>query len=365
MRSERFEALDMLRGIAALAIVTRHFPWLGDAPVALPRSYLAVDLFFVLSGFVIAHGYGRALAGGMGVRAFMLQRLARLGPLYLLATLAGAAVWLAAMAAGDPAAPAPGHWIAALIPNLLMLPAPPMSAALADVPYPFVGPAWSLFWELAVNLAFAVLALRLSRRVIARVLAAGLALLAVAAASHGSLDTGPYWSSFSGGAARVVWSFFAGVALYRWRPRLRPGFRVPGWLTTCAMLLLFSVPMTMPGGAAYDFACAAIGFPLLVLLAADAHDPAVPRAAGRWLGYCSYGVYVLHGPVLLMLERALSAAGGPPLASLGYAGALLFAALALAAAWAATRWIDTPARAWLKARLARPAPLTTRRPAVP
>jgi peptidoglycan/LPS O-acetylase OafA/YrhL len=92
-----FVTLDGLRGIAALAIVARHAPVLFNSvsiyvqsdigkPTALFfESYLAVDFFVALSGFVLAHAYGQRLRGGMPASEFMTVRLIRLYPLYLLA----------------------------------------------------------------------------------------------------------------------------------------------------------------------------------------------------------------------------------------------------------------------------------------
>ncbi|TIW52974.1 MAG: acyltransferase, partial [Mesorhizobium sp.] len=79
--------LDALRGVAAISVMLYHFsPFIADGKV-LPSSYLAVDLFFLLSGFVIAHAYDRKIESGMGFGTF---RLIRLYPLYLAGTLLGA-----------------------------------------------------------------------------------------------------------------------------------------------------------------------------------------------------------------------------------------------------------------------------------
>lgn len=362
--AQRFVALDLLRGIAALAIVSRHYPWPGGGPPFLPRDYLAVDLFFVLSGFVIAHAYGARLADGMRPSAFLLQRLVRLYPLYLLATLAGAAVWLAAMLAGAAGAPSPGQWGSALALNLAFAPAPGHAGWLTQVPYPFVGPAWSLLWELGANLMLAWLYPRIARR-LPLVLGGGAAMLALAAATHGSLDIGPYWGDFSGGACRVVYCFFAGVALFRMRPRI--AFRVPDWALGLALLALFLPPATMPLGAAYDAAVALLAMPLVVLLGAEAKGSRVTRQLGAWLGHCSYGVYVLHGPLLLAAGLASPALLGRGLMTFGYPGVALVMAASLALAHVATQAFDAPMRRLLRRALDRRYALafTTTRPAAP
>ena len=69
---DRLETLDLLRGLAALAILARHFPWPEYDVLLLPRSYLAVDLFFTLSGFVIAYSYQHRLEGGLPRRSVVV-----------------------------------------------------------------------------------------------------------------------------------------------------------------------------------------------------------------------------------------------------------------------------------------------------
>lgn len=84
----KYQTLDGIRGIAALMIVLHHTGYyFSGLPFA--RSYLAVDLFFVLSGFVIAEAYSTRLKDGLSCFEFMRIRIIRLYPLYLLGTLLG------------------------------------------------------------------------------------------------------------------------------------------------------------------------------------------------------------------------------------------------------------------------------------
>jgi peptidoglycan/LPS O-acetylase OafA/YrhL len=86
LRGHRFATLDYLRGVAALAIVLLHFRY-GLGVKLLPYGYLAVDFFFVLSGFVLAHAYEERLLAGMTPADFMRARLIRLYPLYAIGTV--------------------------------------------------------------------------------------------------------------------------------------------------------------------------------------------------------------------------------------------------------------------------------------
>src|ERR1700761_6004380 len=75
-----YPALDGLRGVAAIAVMLHHFRPL-TAPWLFAHGYLAVDLFFLLSGFVIAHAYDARFRKGLGVPAFLVIRLIRLWPM--------------------------------------------------------------------------------------------------------------------------------------------------------------------------------------------------------------------------------------------------------------------------------------------
>ena len=101
-RQVRFDLLDGLRGLAAFAVMLVHYTE-HNGLHKLPGAWIAVDLFFVLSGFVIAYSYGAKLIAGMPMRTFLLTRLIRLGPLYLLAMLVGLAAVLLTLRAVHPA----------------------------------------------------------------------------------------------------------------------------------------------------------------------------------------------------------------------------------------------------------------------
>jgi peptidoglycan/LPS O-acetylase OafA/YrhL len=98
--TERFAGLDLLRGIAALAVLALHLPWPAAFGAPLPRAYLAVDLFFLLSGFVISHAYSQQLGTIARFRQYCVARLIRLYPLYCAAILISAVEFLAYLQLG-------------------------------------------------------------------------------------------------------------------------------------------------------------------------------------------------------------------------------------------------------------------------
>jgi peptidoglycan/LPS O-acetylase OafA/YrhL len=165
-----FVTLDGLRGVAAFAVLVRHTLTYN----LLFESYLAVDFFFVLSGFVLEHAYGKRLRGEMSPAAFMKVRLIRLYPLYALALALSTVPTLTQYLHGNPPAPGVAIDYAAAI---LFLPTP-ASPSL----FPLVGPSWSLFFELVANGAFAIFWRRLGNRVLMAVVF-GSALVLIAAAT--------------------------------------------------------------------------------------------------------------------------------------------------------------------------------------
>ncbi len=347
-RAERFAVLDGMRAAAALVVITDHVPS-EMLQALLPGRYLAVDFFFALSGFVLAHIYQPRLAQGWSFWRFMQARVIRLYPLYLLATLIGAALafaytwkgWISASFAQD---------AASAFFSALYLPTPPALSVHANEPFPFNGPAWSLFFELLINVVFALIALRVRWRGLIAILAVNAALLIWTAFAFGKLDSGFQWSNFLGGFPRVGYAFFAGVFIYRLRAIWRAP-AIPPWLAFLALLLVFMVPAIGVWRPVWDVFAATVIFPLLVMVAANA------RASGLFLKLCvaggalSYGFYVLQVPVRDWTNLLISLKA--PHANIpGLALVALVAGLTIAAAAFLNTLYDVPVRRWLTQRAA-------------
>lgn len=161
-----FVGLDGLRGTSAAIVVIFHLQSgrsLDD--LTFPAGYLAVDMFFMLSGFVIAHAYEERLKSDLTFARFAGLRAIRLYPLYILgcALLLGHAVLQAAYAgelwrAREFVYALP--YAVALVPNF---PAGPAGW------FKLNPPAWSLFYEWVYNLLYAAFLLFLTTRVIVSV----------------------------------------------------------------------------------------------------------------------------------------------------------------------------------------------------
>lgn len=340
-----FHTLDGLRGVAALAVAFRHIP---DNAVAAwtPESYLAVDLFFVLSGFVLAHAYAGRIAAGMGVGEFAVVRLIRLYPLYLVASLITLALVLV------PASPGHYHpppWsLHTVVLALLFLPTFDASDPHVGL-FPLIGPAWSLFFEFAVNLLFAAIATRLDPRTLALVLAAGAAGLIVTVAHFGGIDVGWSQSNAWGGFGRVGFAFFAGVAAYRlWAAGTLPWLRLPAWAAAAAVIAMFHFAPRQ--AAVSDTLLVLVAMPALVLASARAEPPPWLARPFAVAGVASYAVYVLTNPVDQWVETLLPWTRVDSFAGLGTAGAVAMVAAILALALILDRYYDVPVRRWLTRR---------------
>ena len=347
---DRLETLDLLRGLAALAILALHFPWPGGDVLLMPRSYLGVDLFFTLSGFVIAYSYQHRLQSGMPVRRYFLARLIRLYPLYFLATLIAAAI-LAVRLLRDGESEGFGPWGATLATAALFFPTPVEWSTWPRVFFPLNPAAWSLFFELAVNVLYGVLALRLSNRLLGLLIVVGAILLGIAVFRMGTASLGADWSSAHWAWGRALFSFFAGVALFRLRARVRlPA--IPAWLLGLVLLAVLLAPASWPW--IYDLACIFLVFPLLVWAGADASSGKTMRAVSRQLGFISYPIYVLQMALIPILMVLLDRGLGMRLNASIVGGLLLHFAFVVGISWLVARWFDEPVRAWLKKRFGLP-----------
>ena len=268
-RKRTFYGLDALRGIAAAVVVTRHAPALFGIGL-FPNSSLGVDLFFVMSGFVIAHAYDQRIEKGLNWRQFLVIRAIRLYPLYLLGTAIGAASAAATLLTGVRSAQTGLEWHAVDLLtsfglSLFLLPSPQFAGV--DSLYPLNAVAWSLAFEVVVNVLFAAFHRFLTNRVLLAAMLVSGALLILATFRLGDVDIGWNWSNVLPGFTRVFYSFPAGVLLYRlWndgRLRLASNILVPIVVT----IAVFAVDLPMAGRLSFSLLAVLFVFPAVTILA--------------------------------------------------------------------------------------------------
>ncbi len=337
--------LDGMRGVAAVLVLLFHA---GETVAGnwVPGGYLAVDFFFVLSGFVIANAYQARLAEGLPVRQFLKKRVARLYPAFAAALPLGIALtalkWKVGLLVGS--APVVG---VSIILNSLLLPSIIVGKELFIVN----APAWSLFFEIVVNLGYALIGHRLRSRWLVPALAILAVALIVAVQSNGTINRGFDWDSSAIGLMRATIGFGCGLLIARWRQSARPvvtPFAIvpPIVLTVCLLAPVGELRWVV------DLAFALVVAPVGVLVCSGIDLPLDVRRPFYRLGALSYPLYAVHFPVLRVFNLVGKTLHLPPVP------VVLAATLAaLGAAWTIERWVEPIGRKWLAAVARRRSPI--------
>lgn len=357
-----YALLDGLRGVAALFVICYHvFEGFATSPVdqQFNHGYMAVDFFFILSGFVIGYAYDDRWKKTMTTKDFFKRRLIRLQPMVVLGAVLGAITYcIQGCEQWDGTRVAFSMVMLALLLNLFLIPAIPGTGPEVrgnGEMYPLNGPSWSLFFEYIGNILYALFLHRLSTKA----LAAFVGLSGIGLASFAIFDLSGYghlgvgWSlldyNLLGGLLRILFSFSAGLLMSRvFKPvPIRGAF----WLCSLGLFLLFSVPhlggMESPWiNGIYDSVCALFFLPAIVYLGASGKttDPTSYKIC-EFLGKISYPVYIVHYPFMYLFyawlwRNNLTLAETWPVALALVAGNVLLAYLCL-------KFYDEPVRKWL------------------
>ena len=364
-----YELLDGLRGVAAILVVFYHiFEGFSFAELTngagsglittLNHGHIAVDFFFILSGFVISYAYDSRWQE-MSTWQFFKRRLIRLHPMLIMGALIGVVAFAFVGFERWDGTTAPTSWVMiAMLLTMLMIPAVP------GVPYevrgngemfPLNGPGWSLFFEYVGNILYALFIRRLSTKL----LAALTAVLGVVHAWFFLFDVSGYgmigvgWTidevNFWGGLVRMLFPFTLGMWLARtFKPR-----KVKGafWICSIALIALFAVPYIASEGVVnlnclYEYVCIAFVFPLIVWLGACGSSKGATSKVNRLLGDISYPLYIVHYPIMYvfyawLIEKQIYTLGS----CLGMA--LLVVAASIILAFLCLKLYDEPVRRWL------------------
>jgi peptidoglycan/LPS O-acetylase OafA/YrhL len=287
-----FVVLDGLRGVAALSVVTFHFMEMAISDYSknfIGHGFLAVDFFFCLSGFVIGYAYDDRI-DSMGVVEFFKSRLIRLHPLVILGSVLGLLAFLFDPFASFQWTYGAGKILVIFVASLFLIPLPIMPERSFNL-FSLNAPSWSLFWEYAANIVYAVLLYRMSRRWLILFAATSGVVLCMGGYHFGSLGGGWGGATFWQGGARVAYSFAAGLLVYRsgWIIKSRLG------LSSLSLLLLAAFMMPyFKWNVLAEALVILFYFPLLVALGAGASLTKRSEQISRFSGNISYPLYMTH-----------------------------------------------------------------------
>ena len=348
-------AFTGIRGIAALYVAVYHFGlyyiFRGGARNMLGHGYIAVDLFFMMSGFVMALTYRDLFAGGQlprNMMDFLGKRIARIYPLYVIASVAAliAVIWAGLSASADQMT------ATKFVSNLLMV----QSWGISDS---YAGPGWSISTEWAAYLIFPLLCsiMLFRQRQVALAWAAVAFLFLVLLAelpadmthvvrAQGPLDL--YDGRNYGAVARCLIEFLLGMLCFRASRHRGLSDRLGcNWVSICALTLIGALLAVRNS----DILIIPLIALLLVSVARDKGP--VARLLGspvfRWLGTISYSIYLFHTTVQAVagptIQRTVEASGVPDAQAVQV---LCLVAVVLATATLSYRLIEKPGRSLLR-----------------
>ena len=363
-----YHLLDGLRGVAALMVIWYHvfegYAFAGGTTIdTFNHGYLAVDFFFILSGFVIGDDYDDRWGKNFTMKDFIKRRLIRLHPMVIMGAVVGAITfYIQGSVQWDGTHIGISMVMLSLLCTIFFIPAMPgvgYEVRGNGEMFPLNGPCWSLFFEYIGNILYALFIRRLSNKALTIVVV----LLGVALASFAIFNVSGYgnigvgWTldgvNFIGGLLRMLFPFSMGMLLSRnFKPmKLRGAF----WICTLVMIALFAVPYlegteSICTNGIYEAFCIIIAFPILLWIGASGTttDKKSTQIC-KFLGDISYPIYVIHYPFMYLfyawlIKNQLFTLGETwQVALCVYAWNILFAYLCL-------KLYDEPVRKYLAKR---------------
>jgi len=377
----RYEILDGLRGVAAMIVVAYHLceTYFTTGPAhPINHGYLAVDFFFVLSGFVIGYAYDDRW-DRMSTWNFFKRRLVRLHPMVIFGTLFGALMFYFGDCAVFPLVHDTPWWMVLLVMfwcfTIIPLPSGMDIRGWGET-NPLNGPTWSLQWEYIANILYALIFRRMGKVALAccvAVFACFTIILCLNIDVFGVLEARSYaaytviggWSTTPDqlqiGVTRLLYPFFCGLLLSRSGKliKVRGGF----WWCSLMIVVLLAVPHLGRGdtewlNGVFEIVTILVLFPLIVAIGAGSSVLGRSAAVNKFLGGISYPLYITHYPLIYMQNAWLGAHRDAPVGQHVLVAVSLFV-LAIMLAYGAYKLYDLPVREWLKQKLFKPAPKAT------
>jgi len=326
MERPRYDILDGLRGVAALMVLLYHvfndaksfFVW--PTPVdEFYHSFLGVDFFFILSGFVMGYAYDNRLSPdpfpkGRGDTltfwGFVKRRLIRLHPMVVMGVLLGVVAFIIQGCTkwdGSEVTIEAVMW--AMLLALFLIPAPSGLDVRGNTEaFPLNGPHWSLFFEYIGSLLYALLLHRLSTRWLRVWVACGIVSLATYALLQEDGGVAYGWSSepnnLLGGALRMLYAYPMGLLMARmFRKRQPKPIKGPVFLlSSLGLMALLGLPLF--GGkdteTIYQLVCLFSFFPAIIWFGARGTVCGWRQRAVSFLGRLSYPLYAVHFPLIYL-----------------------------------------------------------------
>ncbi len=359
-----YPILDGLRGVASVMVIIFHvfeaFTNGNRFIQIINHGYLAVDFFFLLSGFVVAYAYDDRW-GKMTQWDFYKRRLVRLQPMVVMGSVIGAALFYLQAGHTFPMIASIPVWkvLLLMVIGATLIPVPiSMDIRGWQEMHPLDGPAWSLFFEYIANLLYALVVRRFGKLLLSIFVTLAGCLLVY------YLLTGPTGDLIGGwslnkeqlfiGFTRVLFPFFAGVLLCR----LGKLIRVGGAFWWCSLLIILALSVPRIGDAQhlwmnglYECITVILVFPLIVAIGAggEIKNPRSQKIC-QFLGDISYPLYITHYP-LIYIFTAWVADNKIPLGTQGLLVGLLVVVGGILLAFACLKLYDEPVRRWLQKKV--------------
>ncbi|MDR0507958.1 MAG: acyltransferase [Dysgonamonadaceae bacterium] len=352
-----YEILDGLRGVAAVMVVIFHlFEAHSTSRFAqvINHGYLAVDFFFVLSGFVIGYAYDDRWEK-MTVGQFFRRRLIRLHPLVVMGMVIGAALFYVGGSAIFPLINEIPVWklLVYMVLGIFMIPMPPsMDIRGWEEMYTLDAPSWSLFYEYIANILYALFIRKFSKKALAvLVFLAACAIIHLTLTTTGDVIGG--WSfdakHLRFGFTRLAYPFLAGLLLYRTGKIIK----IKHTFLWCSLLIITVLSIPRIGGSEhvflnglYESFCIIIVFPLIVLLGVGGKiEGKKTSQICKFLGNISFPLYITHYPIMYLYIGWISDTHHTFVEALPVALLVIVSSIVLA--YICLKAYDEPVRRWL------------------
>lgn len=313
MTNNRIDALTGIRGIAALWVLLHHlvsqYPLQNKLPIWVEhiaeKGWLGVDLFFILSGFVIAYVHHNDFVSQVSIsktRQFMVKRIARIYPVHLLTTVSLIPIYFGAKWAFGYHSPVDAFSLQKLLYSLSLTNGFGFHDSLG-----WNAPSWSVSSEFLAYLTFPFLATLLLRKQLS-VLSCFIliAIIFTITTSIGwlSTDNNGYIAGWEWVALRVLSEFIFGMLIFQlYRLNLKAHFGTLAILAS-AIIIYMSI---VNAHSRWDWVMI-LSFGLLIYALSNSEHLISKFLSGgkmKYLGEISYSIYLCHGVVFMVFNSAL------------------------------------------------------------